>query len=90
MGQLVTYGGYLHGRQCKQPRDAEVHAVRPRTVLGRRVVHVYVRPEMGQSARTFLGFFTDVAQDASFGSLSLHCVSSGPSSDGLVTEDQLT
>jgi hypothetical protein len=36
-----------------------------------------------------LGYFTDVAPDASFGSHSMRCVSSGPSSDGLVTEDQL-
>jgi len=36
-----------------------------------------------------LGYFTDVALGASFGSRSVRCASSGPSSDGLVTEDQL-
>ena len=30
----ITNGGYPHGRQCEQPRDAEVHAVRPKMSWG--------------------------------------------------------
>ena len=59
-------------------------------VVGRRVHHTDCPPQDGTERQNPLGFFTDVAQVVSFGSPSVRCVSSGPSSDGLVTEDQLT
>ena len=60
-------------------------------VVGRRVEHVVYCPSQGGAERQNpLGYFTDAAQEVSFGSPSMRCVSSGPSSDGLVTEDQLT
>jgi len=43
----------------------------------------------GAERQNLLGYFTDVAQEASSGSPSMRCASSGPSSDGLVAEDQL-
>ena len=60
-------------------------------VVGRRVEHVVYCPSQGGAERQNpLGYFTDAAQEVSFGSPSMRCVSSGPSSDGLVVEDQLT
>src|SRR5687768_2465527 len=44
----------------------------------------------GAERQNPLGYFTDVAPEVSFGRPSMRCVSSGPSSDGLVAEDQLT
>ena len=60
-------------------------------VVGRRVEHVVYCPSQGGAERQNpLGYFADAAQEVSFGSPSMRCVSSGPSSDGLVAEDQLT
>ena len=65
--------------------------MRPRLVMGRVNDHdVNVPSRFGAERQNPLGYFTDVAQEVSFGSPSMRCVSSGPSSDGLVAEDQLT
>src|ERR1043165_9471910 len=59
--------------------------------MGRRVEHVVLDPSRdGAERQNPLGYFTDVALAVSFGSPSMRSVSSGPSSDGLVAEDQLT
>ena len=65
--------------------------MRPRLVMGRVTHHVVNVPSHGGAERQNpLGYFTDAAPDVSFGPPSMRCASSGPSSDGLVAEDQLT
>ena len=66
--------------------------MRPKIVVGRvhEQRHVVFRSLAGAEYQNPLGYFTDVAPDVSFGPPSVRCVSSGPSSDGLVIEDQLT
>ena len=63
--------------------------MRPKTVVGWTCIHVVCPSLDGAERQNPLGYFTDVAQEVSFGSPSMRCASSGPSSDGLVAEDQL-
>ena len=58
--------------------------------MGRVSDHVIQSAPMWDGRQNPLGYFTDAARDESFGPPSMRRASSGPSSDGLVTEDQLT